>query len=87
VNSENISDESSLATDLLYGAKAIGDFIGENESRVYYLTDRGLIPVGHVGALLVGSRRTLREFFEKITAGPSPSPETRIVRRTNRGRR
>jgi hypothetical protein len=50
--------------DIIWGAKAIGEFIGLNEREVCYQADRSLLPVKRQGRLLVASRRKLREHFE-----------------------
>ena len=84
----NIS-ENSLADDRLRGAKAIGDFIGESEKRVYYLAERGYLPLGRLGATLIGSKAALREHHERLTRGtleaPDPTPtRQRLARRSGR---
>ena len=48
---EVTTDESSLANDILRGAKAIADFIGETEKRTRYLAERAVIPVGKEGGI------------------------------------
>ena len=63
------SSDDSLADDLLRGVKPIAAFIGEPERRTFYLCEKGYIPVGKVGAAWVGSKKVLRAYFERITAG------------------
>jgi hypothetical protein len=61
---------ASLAADLLRGAKAIGDFIGEpNTKRVFYLVERGYLPVGREGSMLTASKRVLSKHYAKVTRG------------------
>jgi hypothetical protein len=62
--------------DLLHGAAAITSFINEisdapmSRSKVYRLIESGSLPVGHLGPrLLVGSKRRIREHFERLTGG------------------
>jgi len=63
-------DENSLAGDLLRGAKPIGDFIGEpDQRRVYYIAEKGYLPIGKEGALLVASKRALRAHYDRLTQG------------------
>jgi hypothetical protein len=89
------SSENSLAGDRLRGAKAIGDFIGESEKRVYYLAERGYLPLGKIGATLIASKTALRAHHERLTRGtiethaPTPSllaPRTRTRRHDGRPR-
>jgi len=50
--------------DLLWGAKAIGHFLGIDERQVWYQADRGLLPVKRQGRLLTASKAALRKHFE-----------------------
>jgi hypothetical protein len=59
--------DTSLADDLLRGIKAIAAFIGENERRVYYMAERGYLPVGREGSTYVASKRALLAHYTKIT--------------------
>lgn len=59
----------SLAGDRLSGIRAIAVFIGETERRTFYLAERGLIPVGKLGATWIASRKALREHFARLTSG------------------
>jgi hypothetical protein len=82
------TDENALAADLLRGAKAIGSFIGESEKRVFYLAERGHLPVGRIGATLVASKKALRAHFEQLTqAVVQPAPRPRRAPPPRRGRR
>jgi hypothetical protein len=49
----------SLRDDLLTGAKAISEYIGWPERRVYYAADRGHLPIGHAGNLLIARKSEL----------------------------
>ena len=60
---------ASLKHDILRGAAAISDFIGESERRTLYKLEKGLIPAGKDGRNWVGSKRLIREHYERITAG------------------
>jgi len=48
-----------LREDLLTGAKAIADYIGWPERRVYYAADRKHLPIGHSGNLLIARKSEL----------------------------
>jgi hypothetical protein len=54
------SDKPSPADDLAWGAKAIGEEIGQPEHRTFYMLERGYLPAQKVGGLWVASRRKLR---------------------------
>jgi len=72
---EVTTDESSLANDILRGAKAIADFIGETEKRTRYLAERAVIPVGKEGGILIASKRRLRERYERLTGGQAEAAQ------------
>jgi hypothetical protein len=88
----NISntESDSLANDRLRGAKAIADFLGESEKRIYYLVGRGYLKIGHLGSTLIASKQTLREQYERITRGtvePPPQPPAKTPSRRRSLRR
>ena len=60
---------ASPAEDVLSGAKAIAEFIGENERRTIYLLERGMLPAGKLGQRWVASKRTLDRHFAELTSG------------------
>jgi hypothetical protein len=60
---------TSLADDLLRGARAIGEFINVDEKTVYYLAEKRLIPCGRQGRTLISSKRLLREHYDTLTSG------------------
>jgi predicted DNA-binding transcriptional regulator AlpA len=62
--------------DLLHGVAAITDFINRisaapmSRSKVYRLIESGELPAGRLGPrLLVGSKKRIRERFERLTGG------------------
>ena len=62
--------------DLLHGATAITEFLNEisavpiNRSKVYRLIEAEDLPVGRLGVrLLVGSKKRISEYFERLTRG------------------
>jgi hypothetical protein len=61
--------------DLLWGCRAIADFIGRRERQVFHLLETGQLPARKVGATWVAQRRKLREFFE-----PGPGEAARASR-------
>ena len=61
---QQLENQQTDQLDLLWGAKAIGDFIGIDERKVLYQTDRGLLPVKRQGRLLTASKSKLREHFD-----------------------
>jgi hypothetical protein len=64
-----MSDDDSLASDLLRGVPAISKFLGEDERRTYYILETGQLPAGKIGQQWVASKRVLRERIAKIVSG------------------
>lgn len=58
-----------FADDILRGVAAIAAFRKEPERRTRYLIERKLIPFGKEGAIIIASKRRLREQYEKLTSG------------------
>ena len=62
--------QDDLAGDLLDGVDAISKFTGWPPRRVYYLAERGLLPLFKVGDRKWQARRsTLRSYIERLEAG------------------
>ena len=53
-------NEAPLATDLLFGAANIADYLGMNKRTAYYQIANGQIPTVRMGRLLVASKTALR---------------------------
>jgi hypothetical protein len=63
-------ENEALAADLLNGVAAIAAFTGWPQRRVYYLAERGLLPVFKMGDRKWCARKsTLRTHIEKLEAG------------------
>jgi hypothetical protein len=63
-----------IADDTVEGARAIAEVLYDDDSiqsrkRVFYLAERGLIPVGRLGRRLIASRKKLREHVNSLTSG------------------
>jgi hypothetical protein len=58
----------NLADDLLDGVPAIANFTGWPPRRVYYLAEKGLIPLFKVGDRWCGRKSTLRRHFDSPEA-------------------
>lgn len=58
---------TDLATDLLWGAEAIGHYIGQSKRRIYHDAELKRLPIGRSGATLVASRKALKEHFSNLT--------------------
>jgi hypothetical protein len=57
----------SPADDLVWGAEAIGQVLGINRERVYYLIKKKTIPVSRINVrTLVASRRKLQKWAAEI---------------------
>lgn len=52
-------DTISLRDDLLTGAKAIADYLGWPERRVYHFASKKYLPIGSVGGLLTARKSEL----------------------------
>ena len=61
--------------DVLLGASAITEFVNEltttkvSRSQVYHWIESGNLPAGRLGTKVIGSKKRIREHFERITAG------------------
>jgi hypothetical protein len=62
-----VHETDTIADDRLVGAEAIAKFRGDSVRRTRYLIERGLLPVGREGDIIVASKRTLREHWQKLT--------------------
>jgi hypothetical protein len=62
-------ENEALAADLLDGVAAIAAFTGWPQRRVYYLAERGLLPLFKVGdRKWQGRKSTLRQHIAKLEA-------------------
>jgi hypothetical protein len=61
--------------DVLLGASAITAFVNEltasevSRSQVYHCIESGHLPTGRIGTKVIGSKKRIREHFERITGG------------------
>jgi hypothetical protein len=59
IHRTDMSDSKS--DDLVWGARAIGEEINRKDRQVYYMAERGILPVTKAGEVLVGKRSDLRD--------------------------
>ncbi|RWD51226.1 MAG: hypothetical protein EOS25_13960 [Mesorhizobium sp.] len=60
-------DEAPADTlDLLWGAKAISDFIGLPRHRTHYLIYSGKLPVKRIGKQILASKSAMRAYFKEL---------------------
>ena len=52
--------------DLLWGCKAIAQFINRTPRQTFHLLAEGKLPAGKIGTTWVASREVLTEFFREI---------------------
>jgi hypothetical protein len=71
-------NEIDVGADKLTGIKEIADFRGEKPRRTRHLIDKGVIPHGYEGNLIVASRRRLRREWAK-TAGAEEKSDAATV--------
>jgi hypothetical protein len=48
-----------LREDLLTGCAAIAEYLGWNERRVYYVADKGYLPIKRIGNILTARKSEL----------------------------
>ena len=65
------------AEDVMIGAAPIARFLGVPPRQVYYLAAQKRLPVGHLGNLLIASRRRLARHMDRIAAGEPRGKESR----------
>ena len=68
-NTAPASDPSSLKTEIIWGAKAIGQEINRSERQASYLLENGQLPAKKVGGRWCSTRTALRGFFNFNPAG------------------
>ena len=56
----------NLSDDLLQGADEIAAFIGSNRRRVFYLAERGLMPIIRIGKRLTARKSTIRRHIADL---------------------
>jgi hypothetical protein len=62
-------EKEDLAADLLNGVSAIAAFTGWPERRIYYLAERGLLPLFKMGERKwCGRKSTLRRYIDRLEA-------------------
>jgi hypothetical protein len=59
-------ESQDLASDLLDGVTAIAQFTGWRERRVYYLAERGLLPLFKIDRKWQGRKSTLRQHIANL---------------------
>jgi len=60
----------TLADDILRGAPAIADFIGQTPKNTYYALENGLLPAGKEGGSWVASKEVISEHYRQLTTFP-----------------
>lgn len=61
--------EISLGSDLLYGARAIADFLGISPKTASNKLTARQIPAGKEGGIWVSSRSSLRAHYDRLSTG------------------
>src|SRR5258708_29039766 len=57
-----------------WGAKSIAEYINSSERKVWYMAERGLLPVTRHGRLIAAREDELDEHFKAANAAASPAP-------------
>jgi len=84
-------EDTDIASDLVFGARAIASVLGMTQRQVYHVTACSQIPTFKIGGTLCARRSTLLAWLERLesprtkqteyddnsstTAGPSAAPE------------
>ena len=68
VNGTPAASVITPADDLLHGADEIGAFVNEKPRRIYYLAERGELPVFRIGQHLYARKSTILRWFEALEA-------------------
>jgi hypothetical protein len=76
--------EPKVGDDLLRGVPAIAKEIGQSVRQTYWQLETGVLPGGKIGQTWVGSRQTLRKFFQELTATRQPHGKTGNSLKTNK---
>jgi hypothetical protein len=63
----------TLASDLLWGARAIAGEIGRSPGKVYYMLEKGLLPAKKMGGTWTSSRTALKAHLSALEAIASSS--------------
>ena len=74
----NKVDKSTECNDVLLGAAAVQNFINAELSvtpltrgQIYRWIEAGYLPAGRVGGKIIGSKRVIKEHFERLAGGES----------------
>ena len=67
-NIDCVSD-SNDQSDIIWGAEQISDLLGLTKRQVYYLAERGDLPVGKLRTRLFARRSTLLQFLDRLSTG------------------
>jgi hypothetical protein len=72
----NNLDKSIESNDVLLGAAAVQNYINAELSatpltrgQIYHWIEAGYLPAGRVGGKIVGSKRVIKEHFERLAGG------------------
>jgi hypothetical protein len=60
-----VTDES-LASDLIYGAKVIGEYVGADARQANYMLETGKLPGFKLGNKWVARKSALKERFQSL---------------------
>jgi hypothetical protein len=64
-DTDSVADD--VGNDRLRGVKRIAQFLNEDERRVSYLIERGILPAGREGSAIVASKARLRRYHSEVT--------------------
>jgi hypothetical protein len=67
------SNNATMADDLIFGARAIGEFFGMTEKKARRKIDAGALPTFHIGGEICARRSTLAEFIKQRERDAHPA--------------
>jgi excisionase family DNA binding protein len=73
---------NDLASDLLFGAAPIAQYLGITRSKTYHLIEDGQLPVGRQGKRIVASKAKLRAHYDRLLGDPSQVVATAFIQVT-----
>ena len=59
-----MNEKNEIITDLLDGARAIGQFLNISDRQVFHAVENGRLPVVRLGTKIMARRSTLLKWFE-----------------------
>jgi hypothetical protein len=79
MQSENQKSESDQKPRIRWGARSIAEYINSTERKVWYMAERGLLPVTRHGRLIAAREDELDEHFKAANTAASTTEQQHIT--------